>query len=135
MTPSELCASPDTTRVMITPTHQTGGLMERIQLRRTKGWRIPPGAVIVDRRTPWGNPYRVGDHPLLMDHDTGDTYRACIHDAKDAVDLFRIYARWCLIKEPAWLDPLRCADALACWCKPGAPCHADVLIELMEESR
>jgi len=31
---------------------------ERIQLRRTKGWRMPEGAVKVDRSTGWGNPYR-----------------------------------------------------------------------------
>lgn len=22
------------------------------------------------------------------------------------------------------------AENLACWCKPGAPCHADVLLEI-----
>lgn len=32
---------------------------ERIQLRRQRGWRIPPGAVIVDRRTEFGNPFPV----------------------------------------------------------------------------
>lgn len=31
---------------------------KRIQLRRTKGWRIPKGAVIVDRRSKWGNWYK-----------------------------------------------------------------------------
>lgn len=30
---------------------------QRLQLRRTKGWRIPPGAVKVDRSTRWGNPF------------------------------------------------------------------------------
>ena len=29
----------------------------RIQLRRTKGWGMPPGAVKVDRTTKWGNPF------------------------------------------------------------------------------
>jgi hypothetical protein len=31
---------------------------ERIQLRRTAGWRLPPGAVNVARPTKWGNPFR-----------------------------------------------------------------------------
>lgn len=33
---------------------------ERIQLRRTKGWRMPPDTVKVDRTTKWGNPFVVG---------------------------------------------------------------------------
>ncbi|XWO59890.1 DUF4326 domain-containing protein (plasmid) [Pseudomonas luteola] len=31
----------------------------RIQLRRTKGWRLPEGAVRVARPGKWGNPFRV----------------------------------------------------------------------------
>ena len=32
---------------------------ERIQLRRTKGWRKPAGAVIVSRPSRWGSPFPV----------------------------------------------------------------------------
>lgn len=32
----------------------------RVQLRRTKGWRMPPDTVKVDRSTRWGNPFQVG---------------------------------------------------------------------------
>lgn len=31
----------------------------RIQRRRTKGWRMPAGAVYVGRPTKWGNPWRL----------------------------------------------------------------------------
>jgi hypothetical protein len=34
---------------------------ERIQLRRTRGWRLPPGAVSVARPTKWGNRFKVGE--------------------------------------------------------------------------
>lgn len=48
----------------------------RIQLRRTAGWRMPPGAVKVDRRTRWGNPFdlRSPDHcwTALAHGFTGD---------------------------------------------------------------
>jgi hypothetical protein len=30
---------------------------ERIQLRRSEGWRKPPGAVVVARPSRWGNPF------------------------------------------------------------------------------
>lgn len=32
---------------------------QRIQLRRTKGWRLPPGAINCARPSKWGNWYRV----------------------------------------------------------------------------
>lgn len=32
---------------------------ERIQLRRTKGWRKPEGAIVVARPSKWGNPFPV----------------------------------------------------------------------------
>ncbi len=32
-----------------------------VQRQRTEGWRKPPAAVIVDRTTPWGNPFTVAD--------------------------------------------------------------------------
>lgn len=34
------------------------GTPRRIQLRRTRGWRIPEGACSVARPGKWGNPYR-----------------------------------------------------------------------------
>jgi hypothetical protein len=42
---------------------------------------------------------------------------------------FREYAVQMVEKYPTWLDGLRGKD-LACWCKEGAPCHADILLEL-----
>lgn len=34
---------------------------KRIQLRRTKGWRKPEGAVVVSRPSKWGNPFGYRD--------------------------------------------------------------------------
>lgn len=33
----------------------------RIQLKRTKGWKMPANTVKVDRTTPFGNPFVVGE--------------------------------------------------------------------------
>ena len=95
---------------------------ERIQLRRTKGWRKPDGAVIVDRRSRWGNPYVVGEvNPLTYEERT----------AEEAVALFRRSVKewW----PPEYAEAVRTELAgkdLACWCPIGAPCHADYLLEL-----
>ena len=42
----------------------------RIQLRRTKGWRLPEGAVVVSRQSKlWGNPFKIG--ALVEDPESG----------------------------------------------------------------
>ena len=107
-------------------------MAERIQLRRSKGWRLPAGAVNVARPGPWGNPFVVGRD--------GTRYRC--------VELYRtlLGGLICLTLGPtieeqrrvlkhagAHLEDLRGKD-LACWCRmDGKPCHADVLLELANE--
>ena len=45
----------------------------RIQLRRAKGWRMPENTVKVDRSTPWGNPFKVGEDGTA--HDCVELYK------------------------------------------------------------
>ena len=85
----------------------------RIQRKRTKGWRMPEGAVCVTRPTVWGNPY-------LFQHPMG---------RERAVSEFRRYAEKRAARDPDWLAPLIGLD-LACWCRLDQPCHADVLLEI-----
>jgi hypothetical protein len=98
----------------------------RIQLSRAKGWRMPPDTVKVDRSTRWGNPFRVGDRV-----HRGPSYSGrdeVVRDAAHAVRLFRAWL-WTQARSDS-LVPLLRGKNLACWCKPGEPCHADVLLEL-----
>lgn len=109
---------------------------DRIQLHRTKGWRMPAGAVKVDRSSDWGNPFRVAApvHRRLL-----ETYRWQLHPssgwsgpagtAEEAVRRFRL----CLSTDDASIHAIRAelrGRDLACWCPPGSPCHADVLLEV-----
>lgn len=48
---------------------------ERIQRRRTKGWRKPEGAVCVTRPGAYGNPYRAGREPAFRGIWELDPYR------------------------------------------------------------
>jgi hypothetical protein len=88
---------------------------KRIQLKRTKGWRLPENAVIVSRPTKWGNPFRIGVH---------GTREECVQQ----------FGKWITGDDRTArslrhaLDELRGKD-LACWCPPG-PCHGDILIEM-----
>ncbi len=102
---------------------------KRIQRKRTKGWRMPEGAVYVGRPTKFGNPFAVGE-PGWVGH-----WRAL--DRAHAVELFRelttstdFHAR--VRRDLAGSD-------LVCWCPledehgNRVPCHADVLLEIANE--
>lgn len=89
---------------------------ERIQLRRTKGWRLPENTVKVDRSTPFGNPYVAGPEGFSSEYLVG-LYRDYLARPEQAMLVAVIR------------DRLR-GKNLACWCPPGQPCHADVLLEL-----
>lgn len=103
---------------------------QRIQLRRTKGWRLPDGVVKVARPGRWGNPFVVTDK-VAPGKGTGGCYWA-VPTVADAVECFRLY----IDQVPGMVadiqEHLRGKD-LACWCKPGTPCHADVLLQIANE--
>lgn len=114
---------------------------ERIQLRRTKGWRKPPGAVVVARPTKWGNPYVVHEHTDRCHPDHLDCPDHIAADAEHAVELYRHAVTWPVLRQPRVPTPdeIRTELAghdLACWCPlvdvhgQRVPCHADVLLEI-----
>jgi len=89
--------------------------MERIQLSRQPGWRKPLGAIVVARRTRWGNPFSVEEYGRA---EAVQKFRQSLDDMPPAA-------------REAYLSPLRGAAGLCCWCRPGESCHADVLIEAL----
>ena len=87
---------------------------ERVQRKRTRGFKMPVGAVYVGRPTKWGNPYSPGVAGLPAAR-CSEMYRAKVERmARDGMlDLTEIRGK-----------------DLACWCKLGEPCHADILLEI-----
>jgi hypothetical protein len=123
---------------------------KRIQLRRTRGWRKPDGAIVVARPSRWGNPFRIYQgHTLIgpMWHVARETWThisadQCIYgyvtssgtlSVAEAVEQYRLLLKLRQRDEPdrlrEWLGPLRGRD-LSCWCPLDQPCHADVLLEI-----
>ena len=99
----------------------------RIQLRHSKGWRLPAGATVVARPTRWGNPFRVGDR--VPDELGGGTVR----DRAHAVDLYREHLGRHPELAAAARDELAGQD-LACWCPLDGPCHADLLLRAANDT-
>ncbi|MEV8023376.1 DUF4326 domain-containing protein [Microbacterium sp. NPDC080220] len=103
---------------------------ERIQQRRTKGWRKPENTVIVSRSSQWGNPFRVGQSVRRGVYEfTDDDSYVFVKDRAHAVALYR---EWLVGRADVRARILRNLRGknLACWCPEGEPCHADVLLEI-----
>jgi hypothetical protein len=91
---------------------------QRIQRKRTRGWKMPPNTVSVARPGRWGNPFIVA----------GPKYWA-VPTAEDAVACFREMMEQSEERQVAAAEELR-GKNLACFCRLDQPCHADVLIEI-----
>lgn len=98
---------------------------QRIQRKRTKGWKIPANTIVVSRGTKWGNPCVV--NPRVRP-GSGAAYAPNVSSHREAVDFYREYLHECpdLIKA---IPDLR-GKNLACFCALDQPCHADILLEL-----
>ena len=131
---------------------------ERIQRKRTKGWKMPDNTIYVGRGTVWGNPFVVGAPSGIFDGKEGrplglrDQPEILIPELDLATSLaFYRNAIEGYIKPEMfpfghqWRDRMQhwCtghpADMargflrgknLACWCALDRPCHADVLLEI-----
>ena len=123
---------------------------DRIQLSRAKGWRMPEGAVKVDRSTRWGNIFWPGQRIVSPGAygSIASPYHGCrpagqygkgprayvIGRVRDQANAVRLFASYVKADPSGWPpDDIRYSLGglpLACWCSPGDPCHADVLLEL-----
>ena len=118
---------------------------QRLQRKRTKGWRMPEGAVYVGRPTKWGNPYGgwylrfhfgVEMAIALYDYMARGMWNPTLLHGHSDICVNQAYLdnqKWIgrLGGHPKELiaSELRGKD-LACWCPLDQPCHADVLLEL-----
>ncbi|MBX9793454.1 MAG: DUF4326 domain-containing protein [Burkholderiaceae bacterium] len=128
---------------------------QRVQLRRTKGWRMPADAIKVDRSTRWGNPFCASS--IARPHDAevrlaggASWWTRSRWTTADTVAMYDAWMRGDAVCDAATGEPLpkQVVDALparpdvhllrqqhlACWCRLGEPCHADVLLRLAASS-
>lgn len=111
---------------------------QRIQLQRTKGWRLPANTRKVDRSTKWGNPFKVKLYGIDLSLELfartirGIWTPAGIPPRKSS----RAYNAHCEFLKRHRLHPMENVRAelaglhLACWCKPHEKCHADILLTI-----
>lgn len=114
---------------------------ERIQRRRTKGFKMPENTVSVTRPGEWGNPFVVGGWYKIGNGQPGYSWTRCLDESlakktgytkletvEQCIEWYRNLLRLYPIREERLLR-IR-GKNLACFCPLGQPCHADVLLEL-----
>ena len=104
-----------------TPKGTKASAPQRVQLKRTAGWKMPADTLKVDRTTRWGNPFTIAE-------------------CGSAAVAVAQHGRWMRGEiaapggvEPPTGDTLRAALGgrnLACWCAVNGPCHAYLLLAL-----
>lgn len=116
----------------------------RVQRKRAKGWRMPENTLYVGRPGKWGNPFVVGEKyengawmacMFPVYNEFIEKYRTGIvpKSPEEAIELYKTHMA---TKIKTWPDAMRKeleslrGKNLACWCKIGQPCHADVLLEI-----
>ena len=102
---------------------------KRIQRKRTKGWRLPPGAVCVTRPGRFGNPFT-----------TAEAFRNwLLFRAIPLMELRDEWIPWTPEKKEQLAErrdkillglPSLRGKKLACFCPLDHSCHADILLEL-----
>lgn len=117
-----------------------GPVPVRIQRRRTRGWRAHANAIYVGRPSLWASPIRV--HRLgsawAVTPAWGDRLLTKTRTRREAhATAVALYRELLEADERPWWFNVRREDVAAlagrdlmCWCPPGLPCHADVLLEL-----
>jgi Domain of unknown function (DUF4326) len=109
---------------------------QRIQLQRTKGWRMPPNTRKVDRSTSFGNPFQAkscGPDEAIRLHRawlTGEMTDDVIEGRYPPLVARHLISRRHFVLKS--LSELRGMN-LACWCAPSEACHADLLLELANQ--
>lgn len=104
----------------------------RVQRKRAKGWRMPENTIFVGRPTKWGNPFKIGD--TLKGEEIGCSNATPIE----------LKQRWQVVLAYEFYLSNDVGDKnlkllakqelkgknLACWCKEGEECHADILLKI-----
>ena len=121
--------------------------MKRIQRRRTKGYKMTPGAVYVGRPTKWGNPFVVGRemtawqkafiaNQLFPFDKIAEEYRRGTFSQpltlEKSLEYYKIHIEFHVKNGNLDLSELRGKD-LVCWCALNKKCHADVLLKLAND--
>jgi len=91
---------------------------------------MPPNTVSVARPGPWGNPFIVGKHGTT-ERCVELFQRLCYGALTISIDHECVDAQFAFLKHAEKHIGYLRGKNLACWCRMGNPCHADVLLRIV----
>jgi uncharacterized protein DUF4326 len=95
---------------------------QRIQRKRTKGWKMPANTVYVGRPSQWGNPY------------SAEQWGGSVSEAVSAYERYVLANQGSAERFRMPLHELK-GKNLSCWCTLDQLCHADVLLRIANQER
>jgi hypothetical protein len=126
----------------------------RVQLSRAAGWRKPPNTIVVTRATRYGNPFKILPPVRGLSRSwrvvwigqgagfgrvppAGVSTIPCETEHQAHEQAVRLFREWLTAPEQAdLLDQVRhvlIGSNLACTCRLDLLCHADVLLDLVNQ--
>ena len=121
----------------------------RIQRQRTKGWRMPEGAVYVGRPSMWGNPWTLNDARAFEIVPPERRAEWCVGRYREELKHWGLHSDYAIyVSDRRWEESAKAIEAtgarnmaeyaatalkgkdLVCWCPLDQPCHADVLLRV-----
>lgn len=125
--------------------------MNRIQRKRTKGWRMPPKTKCITRPSNWGNPFKVTKHDssyyrvsvnvknpfdkdALINILTESGPAGFNTKAEASAHAAMLFGK--LMDKFPQNYPLSDFDGvehITCFCKEGEPCHGDEIIKRLSK--
>jgi len=118
----------------------------RLQRKRSKGFKLPPNTVCVNRGTRFGNPFRVeymhsgwwgvktsiDGYVDILVNNCRPAYETKELAVLDAVKCHKIVIESSMLIRNDIVISLQGYN-LACFCPLDSPCHADILLKIANE--
>ena len=105
-------------------------MLTRIRLEHARGWRKPPGSILISSASRYHNPLKVGMQ--VSGHRALKSATDCVRVYREWIDLMLSGSYGVRPEQPVQMEKillfLKDKD-LVCGCKPGEACHGDVLLE------
>jgi hypothetical protein len=103
---------------------------ERIQRKRTKGYKQPENTCYCGRGSKWGNPFIVGEEININVSGIKISTKITL---KNCLNLYDRYLDYQIKNNQLDLTELLKYDYLSCWCPLDKSCHLDILISKLKE--
>jgi hypothetical protein len=103
-------------------------MIQRIQRKRTAGFRLPPNTVCITRPGKLGNPFDWRE--LVGVGAESWAKNKAVNLLRNAIDYPQRFSHKVIPTRQQICEALEGKDFVACWCALDEPCHGDLYIRI-----